>query len=64
MKAALDRILDAVPEDLGLHNLAAVVALQSGKYAYAYLYYLRAKERCPDFSHRDYPALARMEALS
>jgi tetratricopeptide (TPR) repeat protein len=64
IKDSLDRVLARNPDNLPVYNLLAIASLEHRKYAYAYLYFLRARARYPDFSRREYPGLARMEVFS
>ena len=56
-------MLDAVPDNLVLHNLAAHLAIESGCYAYAYRYYLRARRIDPRPDAGAFAALARIAAV-
>jgi tetratricopeptide (TPR) repeat protein len=64
IRQSFDRMLQAAPHDLSLYNIMAVVSLESRKYAYAYLYFLRAKRHNPDADWKAFPGLARLEVFA
>jgi tetratricopeptide (TPR) repeat protein len=63
VRHSFDRVLQVAPHDLTLYNILAVVSLESRQYAYAYLYYLRARRNNPDADLKAYPGLARLEVF-
>lgn len=63
IRKSFDRILTQSPDHLAVYNLLVIASLEHRQYAYAYLYFLRARRRHPEYSRRDYPGLARMEVF-
>ena len=59
-----ERMLDANPGHLILHNLAARLNLEAGRYAYAFLVYQAIADRGTDFDRSQFKALATLEALA
>lgn len=56
-------MLNAMPDNLVLHNLAAHLAIESGCYAYAYRYYQRALRIAPQLDTTAFAALSRIAAV-